>query len=182
MYVTCVATRSFFTSIMSDLRLTGCGPSNQWQNLVFDGNERKYELWETKILGYIKLKGLKEIFIVGEISADKNQFVYAELVQYLDERSLSLVMRDAKEHAREALRILRAHYAGSGKPRFITLYNQFTTLNKSHSEAITDYIIRVENAATALNAADEVVSDSLFVAMVLNGLPNDYKVFEAMIT
>ena len=167
---------------MSDLRLTGCGPSNQWQNLVFDGNERKYELWETKILGYTKLKGLKEIFIVGEISADKNQFVYAELVQYLDERSLSLVMRDAKEHAREALRILRAHYAGSGKPRIITLYNQFTTLNKSHSEAITDCIIRVENAATALNAADEVVSDSLFVAMVLNGLPNDYKVFEAMIT
>ena len=36
------------------------GPSTQWENLTFDGDERKFEIWETKILGYMKLKNLKD--------------------------------------------------------------------------------------------------------------------------
>ena len=98
------------------------------------------------------MKGLKEVFGVDKISADENELAFAELVQYLDERSLSLVMWDEKDNAREALRILRANYARSGKPRILSLYNQLTLLKKRHSESITDYIIRAENAATALNA------------------------------
>ena len=30
---------------------TGYGPSNH--RLIFDGDERKYELWEVKFLGYL---------------------------------------------------------------------------------------------------------------------------------
>ena len=100
----------------------------------------------------------------------------------MDKRSLSLVMCDAKNYEREALRILRAHYAESRKPRIISLYNQLTTLKKSHSESINDYIIRAKNAATALNAADKAVSDSLLVVMVLNRLPDNYTPFVAVIT
>ena len=70
------------------------GHSNQWQNLVFDAEERKFELLETKILNYLKLKGL-EVFGVGEISADKHELAFAELVQYLDKKSFSLVMQDS---------------------------------------------------------------------------------------
>ena len=77
-----------------------------------------------------------------------NLIAFAELVQYLDEISLSLMLPDAKDNAREALRILRTHYAGSGKPRIITLYNQLTNFKKSHGEYITDFIIRVENTVT----------------------------------
>ena len=77
-----------------------------------------------------------------------NLIAFAELVQYLDEISLSLMLPDAKDNAREALRILRTHYAGSGKPRIITLYNQLTNIKKSHGESITDYIIRVGNTVT----------------------------------
>ena len=57
-YVTCVVEKSLvFTFIMSKLRSTVFGSSIQWLNFVFDGDERKYELWEAKILGYLKLKG-----------------------------------------------------------------------------------------------------------------------------
>ena len=45
-------------------------------------------------LGYIKLKGLKEVFRVGKINVDKNELAFSELVQYLDKRSLSIVMRE----------------------------------------------------------------------------------------
>ena len=107
---------------MSNLRSTVFGSSNQWQNLVFDGDERKYELWEAKILGYLKLKGKKEVLDVGEIDADKKELTFAGLGQQLNKRSLSLEMHSSKDNAREALRVLRAHYAGRGKPIIIKLY------------------------------------------------------------
>ena len=77
-----------------------------------------------------------------------NLIAFAELVQYLDEIPLSLMLPDTKDNAREALRILRTHYAQSGKPRIITLYNQLTNFKKSHGESITDYIIWVGNTVT----------------------------------
>ena len=43
----------------------------------------------TQILGYFKLKGLKEVLGVVEIDTDKKELTFAELVQYLNERSLS---------------------------------------------------------------------------------------------
>ena len=162
---------------------TGYGPSNFWQSLVFDGNERKFELWETKILGYMKLKKLKVVFTTeDEITAEQNETAYAELIQFLDERSLTLVIREAKDKGREAWKILKEHYASGSKPRIITLYNELTTLQKSHTETITDYLLRAEHAATSLRAVKEQVSDSLLVAMVLKGLPDYYKAFVAVTT
>ena len=40
----------------------------------------------------------------------------------MNKRSLSLEMQDSKDNARETLTVLRAHYAGSGKPIIIKLY------------------------------------------------------------
>ena len=42
--------------------------------------------------------------------AGKNADVYAELIQLLDDRSLALIMRDAKEDSKKALQILKEHY------------------------------------------------------------------------
>ena len=55
-------------------------------------------------------------------------------------------------------------------------------MKKGHSKSITDYVIRAQNAATALNGPDEVVSDSLLVAIVSKGVPDDYTPFLAVIT
>ena len=131
------------------MSLTGYGPSNQWQNIMFDGDERKFELWETKFLGYMKLKKLKDVLVGNEVEVDpeKNKTAFAELIQFLDERSLSLVMRDARDDGRKAFQILKDHYAGSGKPRIITLYTQLTSLKKGPSETTTDFALRVETAA-----------------------------------
>ena len=162
---------------------TGYGPSNQWQNLIFDGDARHFEIWETKFLGYMKLKNLKDILIgSNEIDEDENEVAFAELVQFLDERSIALVIRDARDKGREAFKILKDHYAGTSKPRIITLYNQLTSLKKLINESITDYIIRAEKSATTLNTAGENVSDALLIAMVLKGLPDEYRAFVAIVT
>lgn len=75
------------------------------------------------MLGHFHLLGLKDT-VLGEprtpeqTAADpkKNADAYAEMIQLLDDKSLSLIMRDAPDNGRRALKILREYYAGKGKP------------------------------------------------------------------
>ena len=107
------------SSVMTDPQFTGYGPSGRWNRLMFDGDDRRYEQWELKFLGYMRLKNLKATVLPAttteqEEDANKQEEAFAELIQFLDERSLGLVMRDAKDNGRRALSILRGHYAGTG--------------------------------------------------------------------
>ena len=141
---------------------TGYGPSrrnngSRWSRLLFDVDESKYEILETKFLGYIHTLGLKDAILdknlIGdETDTERNEEAYNELIQFLDDKSLFL-MKEATDNGREALRILRDHYAGKGKPRIISLYTELTSLRKEQSEGVTDYIIRIEATVTALRNA-----------------------------
>ena len=165
---------------------TGYGPSREsrWSRLTFDGNESNYELWEAKFLAHMRLLKLKDTILPSEEepNATKNEECYAELIQCLDDTSLSLVMRDATDDSRKALQILRDHYANQGKPRIITLYTELTSLEKELHETVTDYLIRAEKAITALKNAKETLSDGLIIAMILKGLPDSYKPFSIHVT
>ena len=79
--------------------LTGYGPRRM---LIFDGNESKYELWEVKFLGYMRLQKLYDEVIPKERettgpNAEKLASAFAELVQCLDNKSLFLVIREARQ-------------------------------------------------------------------------------------
>ncbi|KAJ7986680.1 hypothetical protein DPEC_G00342410 [Dallia pectoralis] len=104
--------------------LTGYGPrkefGSRWNRLCFDGDEKNYELWETKFLAHLRLLSLKSTILSEppnddgvEEDPEKNEDAYAELIQLLDDKSLSLVMRDAADDGRKALKILREHYAAA---------------------------------------------------------------------
>eukprot|EP00794_Sanderia_malayensis_P001265 gene1265-1395_t len=85
---------------------TGYGSSNLWQSLAFDGNEKRFELWETKLLGYMKLKKLKHGCATHDkITAEVNETAFAEVIQFLDERALTLVVREAKSDVTKAWKI-----------------------------------------------------------------------------
>jgi transposase InsO family protein len=164
---------------------TGYGPRAHGK-LHFDGDEAKYELWEIKFLAHLRLRKLhKEITAEAapteEANIEKNAEAFAEMVQYLDDRSLSLIIREAQDDGRKALQILREHYIGKGKPRVISLYQELTSM-KLDDTCITDYIIHAETAANALKAAGETISDALLVAMALKGLSEEYKTFVTVIT
>ena len=169
--------------------ITGYGPSAR---LIFDGDERKFELWEIKFLGYLRLKKLDAILTplaedaneeARAADATKNADAYAELIQCLDDRSLTLVIREAANDGRKALSILREHYRSKRKPRVITLYTELTSLRMAGGENVIDYVLRAETAATSLKTAGETISDSLLVAMILKGLPQTrFKSFSTVVT
>ena len=159
---------------------TGYGPR---QRLLFDGDESKFQLWEVKFLGYMRLQKLSGVFESDSSpSANKNADAFAELVQCLDDRSLSLIITDAKDDGKKALDILREHYVGKSKPRIISLYTELTSLKMASDESTTDYVIRAETAANSLKSAGEEISDSLLIAMILKGLLPMYKTFSTVIT
>jgi len=165
---------------------TGYGPSasaSARTRLFFDGDEKKYELWEVKFLGFMRLQKLHSVFVGNEPpSEEKNAEAFAELIQVIDDRSLSLIIRDAMDDGRKALEILREYYLGKSKPKVIALYTELTSLSKGVTESVTDYMLRAETASTSLKSAGEVISDSLLIAMILKGLPPDFKTLCTIIT
>lgn len=166
------------------LSLTGYGTR---RTLMFDRDENNYELWEVKFLGYMRLQKLHEVVVRVESEkeasdAGKLANTFAELVQCLDDKSLALVIRKVKDDGRKALQVLREHYQGKGKPRIIAFHTELTSLEMREGESTTDYILRAEKAATALKAADEVISNGLLIAMALKGLPSAYKTFVTLVT
>ena len=76
---------------------------------LFDRDESKYELWEVKFLGYLKIQHLHQIILSPTDQSDdidlveKNAIVFTELIQYLDDKSLSLVIGDTRYNGRGAL-------------------------------------------------------------------------------
>ena len=95
---------------------------------------------------------------------------------------MSLEIRDAKDNERKTLTILREHYLSKRKLKVILLYTVLTSLRRLESESITDCIIRAENISKALKDAGKVISDEFSIAMVLKGLPLNFKLFTTVIT
>ena len=82
------------------------------------------------------------------VDAAKNAEAYAERIQFLDDKSLSLIMWEAADDVRGALKILRDYYQDKGKPHIINLYTDLTSLQKSDSESVTEYVICTETTIT----------------------------------
>ncbi|KAJ8038706.1 hypothetical protein HOLleu_16204 [Holothuria leucospilota] len=169
---------------------TGYGPS-RFQRLVFSGNPDDYEIWETKFLAYLRTQKLKSV-IVEEAPTEpaeavasynsKNEEVYAELVQCLDDKSLGLVMREADNDGKKAIGILRAHYQGNTKPRIVSLYMQLINIQMEKNENVTSYIIRAEKIIGTLERAKEVPSEKLLISILLKGLPPTYRQLSIHVT
>ena len=52
-----------YVLVTTSVNLRGYGPRRA---LVFDGDESKYELWEVKFLGYMRLQKLYDVVIPKE--------------------------------------------------------------------------------------------------------------------
>ena len=68
--------------------------------------------------------------VVGAATESKEGYpeVFASLVQFLDDKSVNLSIRDARNDGRKAMKILRVHFKGSSKPRIIGLCHHHENL------------------------------------------------------
>lgn len=98
------------------------------------------EVWEVKILGYLKPKGLKEIMLSCP-GSDEN--AYAEIIQFVHDCFQG-------GNGYEALRILHERHAGHSN-RWIVTYHQLTTLKARESESVTDFIIMIKGLKKLYN-------------------------------
>ena len=141
-----------------------------------------------KFRGYLRIQHLHQIILSPIDQSDdidfveKNATVFTKLIQYSDNKSLSLVIRDTRDNGRKALTILREHYLSKGKPKVISLYTELTFLRRLESESITDYTIRKENISNTLKEAGEVRSGRPLIAMVFKRLPPNFKTFTTVIS
>ena len=86
--------------------LKGYGPT---QRLIFDGDANNYNSWELKFFSYMRVKNQRDAVDPASravVSQDKKERAFAELVQFLDDRSLQLIRRDANKDGRTAIEIL----------------------------------------------------------------------------
>ena len=93
----------------------------------------------------MRLQKLCYVFVSDEEDAETSDSekagAFAELVQCLDDRSLSLVIREARDDGQKALEVLRQQYQGKEKPCIITLYTELTTLRACSHEGGCPYIV-----------------------------------------
>ena len=85
------------------------GQFNMSHRLMFQGDEKKYELWEVRFLGNLRTHKLYDTIIAKmdePVNPNKNAEAYGEMVQFLDDTSLSIIIRDAKNDDRKARNIL----------------------------------------------------------------------------
>ena len=148
---------------------TGYGPRTRNGRLPLDGDERKYEKWEIKFLGYMQLQKLKDNITAAkdtEIDAAKNEEVFMELIQFLDDKSLALIMRDAQDDGSKALKILKSplRWYRQAQSDFIVHGTDFVSEVGTRD---SDYVIRAKTLATAFRNASETLTNSLLISMVL---------------
>ena len=161
---------------------------NTEQQNPFDDEEFMYELWEVTLLRYLKIQHLHQIVMSNTDQNDdidfveRNALVFAELLQYLEDKCRPLVIWDAWDNERKSLPILTNNMCQKGRLEVIYFYTEQTFLRRLESESITDYIIKTENISNAQKEAWEVISDELLIAMVLKDLPPNFKPFKTVIT
>ena len=107
---------------------------------------------------------------------------FALMVQLLDNKSLSLLIRDSRSDGRLAMKIMKYHDVGDSKYRLIGLYTELMSIKMLTDERVTNYKIRAEKAISSLITVSENITDSLLIVMNLKSLPEDFKPFSAVAT
>ena len=118
---------------------------------------------------------------VQEDESRKNQ-IWCYLAMTLDASSLMLIRHDCVNSkglgdGQKAWQLLQQRFRSDETTTVISLMRQLARLQLREDEAIHQYFIRAQELVTRLHHAGEELSETLFNARVLNGLPQRYEHF-----
>ena len=113
---------------------------------------------------------------------EKRNNVWCHLALTLDATTLMLMRHDCVGDdgigdGAKAGKLLQERFQSVETPTVVTLMAQLVRLQLEDSEDLDSFFIRGQELLTRLQEAGEAVSETLFKAMVINGLPMRYESF-----
>ena len=135
-------------------------------------NEQKAE-WEAKVQQ--RNKQIEEI-------EERNNTVWCHIALALDDNSLLYIRHDCLSSdgvgdGAKAWRLLQQRYSNVEKPTVVSLVRQISRLQLNEKGKLSEYFIRAQELMSRLTEAGEKISETLFNALVINGLPEKYEHF-----
>ena len=160
---------------------------NQIKWLQFNGKLEDFPAWSTRFLAYMQTKGLYKT-IQGEATGsveeqnESNNTVWCYLALTLDQTSLLYVRYDCTKDdgsgdGAKAWQMLNERFASKKKPTVVSVMIQLAKIEMSSSESLDEYCIRCQQLGNRLKESGEKLSETLFNALVLSGLPERYEQF-----
>ena len=118
---------------------------------------------------------------IKEIDERKNS-VWCHIALALDKTSLMYIRhdclsRDGTADGAKAWRLLQRRYSNVEKPTVVSLVRQLSHLQLREDEKLHEYFIRSQELMSRLSEAGEKISETLFNALISNGLPDKYEHF-----
>ena len=114
---------------------------------------------------------------------NRNNEVWCNLVLVLDNTTLMCLRSDCFNQRTGfgdgalAWNMLLDRFNSSERPTVVSLVGQLAKLRLGPTEKLDDYFVRSQELMTRLSDAGERISNTLFNALVINGLPEQYEHF-----
>ena len=105
---------------------------------------------------------------------EKKKTLWYELVHALDKTSV-LFLRPHKGDGTRAWDVLCKRFKNFERPQRHKLIAQLTSLRKTSSKSIVDYLNRADDMQYNLTLVNEGISEKVFVSIILKGLPKEYE-------
>ena len=141
--------------------------------LAEDATNEQKTAWDAKVRE--RNKQIEEI-------QERNNTVWCHIALALDNNSLLYIRHDCLSSdgvgdGAKAWRRLQQRYSNVEKPTVVSLVRQISRLQLDENEKLSEYFIRAQELMSRLTEAGENISETLFNALVINGLPEKYEHF-----
>ena len=84
---------------------------------------------------------------------------------------------DGYSDGTNAWKLLQEQFCSVERPTVVSLVGQLAKLRLGSEEDLDDYFVRRQELMTWLSGAGEAITETLFNALVINGLPDSYEHF-----
>ena len=113
---------------------------------------------------------------------ERNNNVWCHIALALDKTSLMYIRHDCLSQdgtgdGAKAWRLLQQRYSNVEKPTVVSLVRQISRLQLGEDEKLHEYFIRAQELMSRLSDAGEQITETLFNALIINGLPGKYEHF-----
>ena len=165
------------------------------EKLTFSGKENDFVVFQEQFEARMYLLGLRKILLGGvttppetptetaekkaereaaEEALEELQYqVWCELIQCLDRKSVMFI-RPHKPDGCAAWRALCEQFKSTERPRVQRTMKKLMSHRMEVNETISDYLLRAEELQMDLREVEEAVSDQMYTAIILQGLPSEY--------